>query len=57
MKAHEISLGNHHGVSTVAVMCRILDLFGENVASIDGTSNVKDTDVVVDNGFADFAFA
>ena len=56
MKLEEVGLRDHHGVSTVAVVCGILELLRENVAGVDSASNVENLDVAVDDGLEDFAF-
>ena len=57
LKSHEVAFGYHHGVAAATIVGCILDFLGENVAGVDGTGNVEDADVVIDDGLADFAFA
>ena len=57
MKAHEVRLGDHHQIPTLLKMGPILELFGEDIAGVGGAWNVNDTDITIDDGFADFAFA
>ena len=57
VKPHEIRLGNHHCITTVAEVSTIFQFLCENIAGVDGTGNVKNADVFVDDCFADFAFS
>ena len=54
MKLHTTGLGNHHGVTTVAKVNTIFELFCKNVAGVDNAGDMEDSDVVADDCFADF---
>ena len=57
VKAHEVTIGDHHQIPTLPKMGSIFEFSGENIAGIDGACDVNDVDAAINDSFVDLEFA